>query len=138
VFRYLTDPANHPVFDTSGMVRSAATRATLSRVGDVFVMNMHNAIKGNHQVENHVIVYELDRAIGWAPAQPDRPPAGHTWTWRLASHAPGRTLVSLTYDWTAFTHTDMLAHLPVVNREQLQASLDLLAEALDQEHPADS
>src|ERR1017187_3212815 len=68
------------------------------RTGTVFVMNMRNRIKGDHQVENHVVIYEPDRAIGWAPAEPGCEPAGHTWTWRLTPFADNRTLVTETYD----------------------------------------
>lgn len=133
VFAFLSDPANHIAFDTSGMVCGAATTATIAGVGDVFVMNMHNPIKGDHHVENHVVVHEPARAIGWAPAEPGRPPAGHTWIWRLGPEAAGRTVVSQTYDWSRFSHVEMLDHLPVIDSAQLLASLDRLAEALSAE-----
>ena len=42
-----------------------------------------------------------------------------------------RTLVSHTYDWSAFTHLDMLEYPPVVDERQLRASLDKLAEAIE-------
>jgi uncharacterized protein YndB with AHSA1/START domain len=130
VFAFLADPANHVALDTSGMVRGAATGAVIARVGDVFVMNMHNASKGDHQVENHVVVHEPGRAIGWAPAEPGHPPAGHTWTWRMAPADAGRTVVSQVYDWSRFSHVEMLDHLPVIDGAQMLASVDRLAEAL--------
>jgi uncharacterized protein YndB with AHSA1/START domain len=130
VFAFLSDPANHVAFDTSGMVRGAASGARIGGVGEVFVMNMNNAFKGDHQVENHVVAYEPDRAIGWAPAEPGHPPAGHTWTWRLAPADAGRTVVSQIYDWSRFSHVEMLDHLPVIDRGQLLASVDRLAETL--------
>ena len=68
VFAFLAEPANHVRFESSGMIRSAADGAPIGATGDVFLMNMHNDIRGYHQVENHVIVYEQDRAIGWSPA----------------------------------------------------------------------
>ncbi|WP_028925016.1 SRPBCC family protein [Pseudonocardia acaciae] len=126
IFAFLADPDNHPAFDTSGMVRASAGHVTLDAVGTVFVMNM----KGDRRVENHVVVYERDRALGWAPAEPGHEPAGHTFVWRLTPAGEHRTVVTQTYDWSEFTHLDMLAHLPVVDRDQLQASLDLLAEAV--------
>lgn len=131
VFAFLADADNHRVLDTSGMIRGSADHARLTEVGAVFVMNMHNPIKGDHQVENHVVVYEPDRALGWAPAEPSREPAGHTFVWRLEPDGEERTLVSQTYDWSRFTHVDMLAHLPVVSREQLLESLHQLAEAVE-------
>ena len=130
IFAYLTNADNHPCFDTSGMVRASADHAVLRGEGSVFVMDMHNAVKGEYQVENHVVVHEPERAIGWAPAEPGHDPAGHTFVWRLTPVDDDRTLVTLTYDWSAFTHLDMLSYLPVVNRDQLQASLDRVARAV--------
>jgi hypothetical protein len=130
VLNFLAHPANHVRLDTSGMVRSAADVSPIRSAGDVFVMNMRNDIKGYHQVENHVTVYEPDRAIGWSPAEPGEPPAGHTFVWELTADGERRTLVSQTYDWSAFTHLDMLDYLPVVDENQLRASLDKLADAL--------
>ncbi|WP_177231477.1 SRPBCC family protein [Amycolatopsis saalfeldensis] len=127
VFAYLADPANHRDLDTSGMIRGAAEPRPITAAGQVFVMNMRNPIKGDHQVENHVIAFEPGRVLGWAPAEPGRPPAGHTYTWTLLPAGEHRTAVTQTHDWSAFTHADMLAHLPVVNEDQLQASLDKLA-----------
>lgn len=131
VFAFLANVDNHPLLDTSGMVRGSADHVTVSGVGSVFVMNMHNDFKDDHQVENHVVVYEPDRALGWAPAEPGHEPAGHTYVWRLEPDGVHRTVVSQTYDWSAFTHLDMLAHMPVVNRAQLQRSLDQLADAVE-------
>lgn len=115
VFAFLARPANHARLDTSGTIRSAAEGSSIRVAGDVFVMNMHNDILGDHQVVNHVIVYERDRAIGWAPAEPGQPPAGHTFVWQLAPQGEQRTLVSHTYNWSASTHLDMLEYPPVVD-----------------------
>lgn len=131
IFAFLARPDNHVLPGTSGMIRGPAGHATMTEMGAVFAMNMHNEMKGDHQAENHVAVYEPDRAIGRAPAEPGHQPAGHTWVWRLAPIADNRTLVTQTYDWPAFSHAEMLDHLPVINHDQLQASLDRLAEAVD-------
>ncbi|MGW4528835.1 hypothetical protein [Amycolatopsis sp. NPDC004378] len=40
-------------------------------------------------------------------------------------------MVTQTHGWSAFTHTDMLTRLPGVNKDQLQASLDKLADHLE-------
>jgi uncharacterized protein YndB with AHSA1/START domain len=130
VFRFLTRPDNHVAIDTSGMIRSSADHRILTKLGTVFVMNMHNQMRGEHQVENHVICYEPGCAIGWAPAEPGEEPAGHTWTWRLTPIGPQQTRVTEIYDWSTFRHIDMLDHLPVVNRSQMQESIKRLAEAL--------
>ena len=67
VFAFLADADNHRVLDTSGMIRGSADHARLTEVGAVFVMNMHNPIKGDHQVENHIVVYEPDRDLTSPP-----------------------------------------------------------------------
>jgi uncharacterized protein YndB with AHSA1/START domain len=130
IFAYLTNTENHPCFDTSGMVRASVDHAVLRGEGSVFVMDMYNALRGEYQVENHVVVYEPERVIGWAPAEPGHDPAGHTFVWWLTPVDDDRTLVTQTYDWSAFRHRDMLAYLPVVNRDQLRASLDRVAQAV--------
>ncbi|HEY3709622.1 MAG TPA: SRPBCC family protein [Amycolatopsis sp.] len=130
VFAYLANPANHRDLDTSGMIQGAADPGPITGAGQVFVMNMRNPIKGDHQVENHVIAFESGRVIGWAPAEPGHPPAGHTYTWTLAPAGNHRTEVTQTHDWSAFTHTEMLSHLPVLSEDQLRASLDKLARHL--------
>jgi uncharacterized protein YndB with AHSA1/START domain len=131
VFAFLTKPDNHCALDTSGMIRSSADHHRVTETGAVFVMNMHNQTKGDHQVANHVICYEPDRAIGWAPAEPGADPAGHTWTWHLTPKGPNQTLVTEIYDWSSFRNVDMLSHLPVIDHAQMHASLDRLAEALE-------
>jgi uncharacterized protein YndB with AHSA1/START domain len=130
IFAFLVNPENHRCFDTSGMVRGSADHTVPGGVGAVFVMDMHNEFKGDHRVENHVVVFERDRAIGWAPAERGQEPAGHTFVWRLSPVDDDRTLVSQIYDWSAFAHREMLSHLPVVDRDQLRASLDRLADAV--------
>jgi uncharacterized protein YndB with AHSA1/START domain len=128
VFTFLTRPDNHVALDTSGMIHSSADHRTLTEIGAVFVMNM----RGENQVENHVICFDPGRAIGWAPAEPGEEPAGHTWTWRMTPIGPEQTFVSETYDWSAFRHTDMLKYLPVTDRDQMEESMERLAEALRQ------
>jgi hypothetical protein len=53
-----------------------------------------------------------------------------TFVWELAADGDQRSRVSQTYDWSAFTHLDMLDYLPVVDETQLRSSLDKLADAL--------
>ena len=130
IFAYLARPDNHVELDTSGMVISSTECRAVTHVGDRFVMNMRNKIRGDHQVENHVICYEDGAAIGWAPAEPGKEPAGHTWTWRIKPISPTQTLVAEIYDWSAFRNTDMLDHLPVISRSQMQESLARLAKAI--------
>ncbi|MEJ2867102.1 SRPBCC family protein [Actinomycetospora sp. OC33-EN08] len=129
-FALVADPDRHPDIDASGMVRASQTHLALTELGDVFTMDMHNEQMGDYTTENHVVVYEPDAAIGWAPAGSGQRPAGYTWTYRFAPEGD-RTRVTLTYDWSAVTDPQLREFFPVVDADTLDASLALLAEALD-------
>jgi hypothetical protein len=58
IFAFLARAGNHVLLDTSGMTCGPAGHVTVTRTGTVFVMNTRNRIKGDHQVGNHVVVYE--------------------------------------------------------------------------------
>lgn len=130
VFAFLTDPDRHRYLDETGMIQKSHHRGVLTELGEVFVMDMHYELRGGYQVDNHVVVYEPDAAIGWAPAAPGCRPAGHTFVYELTPDGPQRTLVTQTYDWSDFTDEDAQPYLPVMNRDQLAASLERLADAL--------
>jgi uncharacterized protein YndB with AHSA1/START domain len=128
-FALIADPDRHPDLDTSGMVRASRTHLAIEELGDVFTMDMHNEVLGDYTIDNHVVVYEPDVALGWAPGPVGEAPMGHTWTYRLAPEGDS-TVVTLTYDWSAVTDETLLTYLPIVDVDGLAASLDLLAEAL--------
>jgi uncharacterized protein YndB with AHSA1/START domain len=128
-FALVADPDRHPDLDASGMVRASQTHLALTELGDVFTMDMHNEQMGDYTVENHVVVYEPDSALGWAPAGPGQRPAGYTWTYTFEADGDA-TRVTLTYDWSAVTDPQLLEFFPVVDADTLDASLGLLAEAL--------
>lgn len=123
VFALLADPDRHRDIDASGMVRHADSHLAITEVGDVFRMAMRSESAGHYEVENHVVVYEPDRAIGWAPALPGHEPAGHTYIWRLEPTGDDITEVSQTYDWSAVTDPKLLAAVPVVSAEELETTL---------------
>jgi uncharacterized protein YndB with AHSA1/START domain len=111
IFQLLADPARHPAFDGSGMLRPGAPAAVISDVGDVFVMKMQNESLGHYEMENHVVEYEQDRRIAWDPAlhAVDRPdqapvaigiPAGQRWAFDLVPAGPDSTTVTEIYDCT--------------------------------------
>lgn len=129
-FALVADPDRHPDLDSSGMVRASRTHLAIEELGDVFTMDMHNELFGDYTIDNHVIVYEPDAALGWAPGAQGGPSAGHTWTWRFAPDGEDGTRVALTYDWSAVTDPELLKYFPVVDADGLAESLDLLAEAL--------
>ncbi|ART68598.1 hypothetical protein BTO20_08400 [Mycobacterium dioxanotrophicus] len=135
IFDYIARPTNHVTFDTSGFVVGCSDGSVITHVGAKFMMDMQNEIRGPHKVENHVICFEPGRAIGWAPAEPGKEPAGHTWTWRMTPIGPDQTLVTETYDWSAFRNTEMIDRLPVIGMRQMQESLARLAEATAKRGP---
>jgi uncharacterized protein YndB with AHSA1/START domain len=128
-FALIADPDRHPDLDASGMIRASRTHLAIEELGDVFTMDMHNDVFGDYTMDNHVIVYEPDVALGWAPAAQGEAPSGYTWIYRLAPVGDG-TSVTLTYDWSAVTDPEMLRYFPVIDADGLAASLDLLAAAL--------
>jgi uncharacterized protein YndB with AHSA1/START domain len=109
IFELLADPTRHPELDGSGMLRGAVSTATVSAVGDVFVMRMHYWSLGDYEMNNHVVEYEQDRRIGWEPeagrGHPDVAAGGsaearwgHRWTFELAPDGPDATIVTEIYD----------------------------------------
>jgi hypothetical protein len=71
IFRVLTDPANHPALDGSGMLRVAPSQLAASRVGDTFMMAMYLPQLGNYLMLNRIITFEQDRRIAWEPTPGD-------------------------------------------------------------------
>jgi uncharacterized protein YndB with AHSA1/START domain len=104
VFDVVADPARHVELDGSGMLRGAVGSAPVTRVGDVFVMKMHNARLGDYEMNNHVVEFEQDRRIAWEPApgrghpRADGGRVGHRWSFELGSDGPGATIVTESYD----------------------------------------
>jgi uncharacterized protein YndB with AHSA1/START domain len=110
VFDWLVDPARHPSFDGSGMLRDGAANDVVSAAGDIFVMKMHNDEMGDYEMRNHVVEYEVNRRIEWEPVMSaasraeDRADignrAGHRWGYELEPDGPDCTIVTAIFDWT--------------------------------------
>ncbi len=105
LFGLLSDPARHPEFDGSGMLRPGASNEVVTGVGDVFVMKMYFPARGDYEMLNRVVAYEADRCIGWEPAMAGGDPAaaelvrnGSRWRFDLTPDGPGATVVTETYD----------------------------------------
>jgi uncharacterized protein YndB with AHSA1/START domain len=108
IFSILTRPAAHPDVDGSGMLRSAREDIVISKVGDVFTINMHNDEMGDYVMENRVVEFEPDRRIVWEPIlrSIDKPefqsdigdPGYHQWGWQLEPLGGGRTRVTEFFD----------------------------------------
>jgi uncharacterized protein YndB with AHSA1/START domain len=109
LFALLTDSANHPLVDGSGMVREPTPAVRVSRAGDAFVMSMHHERFGDYQMRNEVVEYEAGRRLTWEPvrvaASPEEQaeigdPARYRWGYELSPDGPGATLVTETFDCT--------------------------------------
>jgi len=107
IFAVLADPARHAAIDGTGWVRQPLDSPPLTAAGQIFRMAMHhdNHPDGGYRMANRVQVFDPPHAIGWEPGHyaDDGSLRFGGWTWRydLAPAGPGRTSVTLTYDWSA-------------------------------------
>ncbi len=134
IFALLATPDRHPDLDASDTVRGSRTHATVSGVGDVFVMDTHGQDMGDYTVDNHVVAFDPDREIAWAPATHGGDRGGQVWTYRLEP-AGAATTVTHGYDWSAVTLERLLPYLPVVDADGLAATLDRLARLVETDAP---
>lgn len=111
LFALLTDSANHPLIDGSGMVRGPAPAVRLAGPGDAFRMDMHHDEFGDYQMQNKVVDFQPGHRIVWEPARvmaaagPDDTetiddPAQYRWGFDLSADGPGATMVTETFDCT--------------------------------------
>ncbi|MCD2186760.1 SRPBCC family protein [Actinomycetospora soli] len=134
VFALLTTPDRHSELDASGTVRGSRTHRPVTGVGDVFEMDMHGRDMGDYVVDNHVVTFEPDAEIAWAPATHGGDRGGQVWGYRLeACNGGGSTRVTHTYDWSGVTLERLLPYLPVVDADGLAATLDRVAAAVEQQ-----
>ena len=141
MFTLLADPGRHPSLDGAGMVRGLVSGpATLSAVGDAFVMAMNQDGLGDYQMRSEVVALEPGRRIAWAPAvHPpgalsafigDTDPSGHVYAWDLEPADDGGTRVTHTYDWSGVRDETALPLYPRVSTAQMEATLDNLEDAV--------
>lgn len=134
VFDLLANPDRHCDIDASGMVVSDADSKPVTKVGNVFRMNMRRSDGAggsvDYQTDNHVTAFEPNRRIAWAVAPADGDLLG--WEWRYELEPDGdKTRVSLTYDWAqAGPATVERFNLPGFDVAALEASLALVEKAL--------
>jgi hypothetical protein len=135
VFDLLATPGEHHRFDATAMVGGSATPQRLSRVGDIFTMEM--TYRGgdedmHYRTDNHVTVLDEQRCVEWAVASHGKPPFGWRWRYDLEPTGAAKTRVTLTYDWTDTPQETMSQFgVPLVTEDQLAASLSLLAKATE-------
>ena len=135
VFGVLADPSKHAAIDGTGWVRGVRDAAPLSEAGQVFRMRMYhpNHPDGDYETANRVQVIEPPNVISWEPGYDagggELRFGGWVWRYDLSAVGPGRTTVTLTYDWSAVS-PEVREHIgfPPFPREHLDNSLAHLAE----------
>lgn len=137
VFDLLASPYRHCELDPSGMVGAAVEDDPVTKVGQVFRMNMTWTGKDgttSYQTDNHVTAFKANRAIAWAVAPADGEPFGWTWRWELEvkGKRDQKTKVTLTYDWSdADESTRRRYGVPLFDETALRRSVDLLAQVAE-------
>jgi len=134
VYRVLVTPSEHHRFDASNMVGRAVTVGPVSRVGDVFTMEMaYSDSSGteHYRTDNVVTALDQGRCVEWAVAPAGEEPLGWRWRYELKPCGADRTEVTLTYDWTGTPAPNLLRFgVPLFDEAELAASLDLLADTI--------
>ncbi|HWS46948.1 MAG TPA: polyketide cyclase [Acidimicrobiia bacterium] len=133
IFGVLCDPQGHVRIDSSGMLMSA-TGATVSGVGDSFVVHMdrealNDLPLGKYEVIIKIVTFEQDREIAWTPT--GNFDIGHVYGYRLEP-AGGGTLVTSYYDWSTIgDNWKELGIFPVIPESALRATLGILARTVE-------
>ena len=67
-----------------------------------------------------------------SPAPAGQEPPGWQWVWELEAQGSDATVVRLTYDWSGVTDEELKKQIgfPLVSEDQLEATLDRLAQAV--------
>lgn len=109
IFSIVSDPAQHPAIDGTGMLRSADANQVMTKVGDVFYMSMTHWDMGDYVMENHVVEFDHDRRIAWEPvaqtsedprwvARGPGPREPRSWGWELEDLGDERTRVTAFFE----------------------------------------
>lgn len=133
LFDVLTNPHRHTELDGSGFVVGLDHGDRLEKVDQKFTMNMTgDHMGGDYQTDNFVSAYDENKMIGWKTAPAGNEPPGWEWLWELQSEGSDATKVTLTYDWSKVTDTDLLEKIsfPLVSEAELDDSVSKLAAAV--------
>ena len=135
VFAVLTDPAKHAAIDGTGWVCETVDSTPLTAAGQIFRMSMYhpNHPEGNYETANRVQVFDPPSTISWEtgydPGDGTLRFGGWFWRYDLTPVGPSSTTVTLTYDWSACSHSVReLIGFPPFPPEHLGNSLAHLAE----------
>lgn len=94
IFDILTDPRQHARIDGSGTVKQIVDGPDRLTLGSEFGMSMK--MGAPYKIKNKVVEYEPDRLIAW------RHMGLHRWRYELAPSADGDTVVTETWDLSAY------------------------------------
>lgn len=133
IFAVLSNPAHHGEIDGSGFVMGVDHADRITATGQSFRMNMAgDHMDGDYQTDNVVTGFDAGKLLAWKTAPAGTEPPGWEWVWELDPQGPDSTAVSLTYDWAKVSDPDILSKVsfPLVTEDQLEASLNHLAEAV--------
>lgn len=135
IFDLLSNPERHHEFDGSGYVVSDDRTDRIQKSGQVFRMNMNGPhMGGDYKTDNYVTGFDPNKLIAWQTAPAGEQPPGWEWTWELQSQDSDQTEVSLTYDWSKMDpQAAQDLGMPLVSQEQLEESLEQLANAVSGE-----
>jgi hypothetical protein len=135
VFAVLAEPSAHPDIDGTGWVSGPLDSDRITNAGQMFRMAMYheNHPDKNYEIANRVEVFDEPRAIAWQPGS-ESPETGELsfggWIWRydLEAAAPSRTMVTLTYDWSAAPpQIRQTIQFPPFGQDHLDNSLEHLS-----------
>ena len=136
VFDVLADPSTHQAIDGTGWVRESLDGERLTEVGQVFRMAMYhpNHPDKDYKIANRVEVFDEPRAIAWKPGTESAETGelsfgGWIWRYDLEATGPSRTMVTLTYDWSAVPpHVREYLQFPPFAPDHLDNSLRHLSD----------
>ena len=135
VFAVLTDLTTHAEIDGTSRVLGPVGSQALTATGQLFRMAMRHEDHpdGTYETVNRVQVFEPPTTLCWETGYDagggDVRFAGWYWRYDLAPDGPSRTVVTLTYDWSAVPGS-VRAYLsfPPFSPGHLERSLTHLAE----------
>ncbi len=134
IFAALADPATHAAIDGTGWVTDNVESQPLTTAGQVFRMAMYHPHHpdGSYETANQVEVFDPPTAISWKTGYYDDDGelqfGGWFWRYDLRPDGPGRTTVTLLYDWSATSaETRKLIGFPPFPVAHLENSLAHLA-----------